>query len=586
MSTALYISGACVRSGLGLTAEEDSAHVIEIEDRPLAKAGAHGSIFRAISVDGRPVSRKLVKWLAGGFPPDLEEILNALRIHLASYPPEERVALSALPLFMFESSRAGKPFHGYLMREVEGINFLDILVQDINTYINLPLETRLRLSLQFVEGMNVLYGCNIIHADLNGQNLMVDLENQKLSIIDIDGAAVGRADNIPFALKFEPGWLAPEIDRQLVGSTRKASATLDTRIDLWSIACGLHYLIFGLSPFFFAASQTDVERYLERYSWPSLKGIEGVELQNQDAFDYFERAYLEVPDLHPLFQQSFQPGYRDPSARINPYQWMRVIRRSLLKISSPPKRTEAAAQVRRYVTLALDDGALTKSEEAFILDQADHLGIPRLDLTRLIEEEFRNWRSSIDDALAKKKGRKTAQPETMGRQIKLFPVSGETAEHHLRAHTAVFLAILLVCLMASLRFRSSQDLASFPPPLTPRSSDAEPTVPGTPVSQTLASAVRRSQVSSRRLSSERLSSEVERLLAEQGYSGIRAKVRKSGKIYLYGIANSAQEQEDIIWTVRTIRRVRKVISHLRLAPQNDSEEITAQQDSSAGFQSH
>jgi len=78
---------------------------------------------------------------------------------------------------------------------------------------------------------------------------------------------------------------------------------------------------------------------LKRYQWPTLRGLAGVELHNTDAFDYFERAYREVPDLHSLFQQSFQSGYSDPSARVDPYQWMRVIRRALLPISSPDDRT-------------------------------------------------------------------------------------------------------------------------------------------------------------------------------------------------------------------------------------------------------
>jgi serine/threonine protein kinase len=573
MSTPLYISGACLRSGLGLASEEDSAHLIEIEDRPLTKAGAHGAIFRVLSIDGRPASHKLVKWLAGGFPPDLKAIVNSLRVNLVSYPPEERASLSALPLFLFESSRNGKPFQGYLMREVDGSNFLDILTEDINAYINLPLRTRLHLSLQFVEGMNVLYGCNIIHADLNGQNLMLNLEKKNLAIIDIDGGAVGKTADIPFALKFEPGWLAPEIDRQLVSSTRRAATVLDTRIDLWSIACGVHYLLFGLSPFFFAASQTEVDKYLERYSWPSLQGIEGIELQNAEAFDYFQRAYLEVPDLHPLFQQSFQAGYSDPSARVSPDQWMRLIRRSLLKISSPENKTEAVAQVRRYLALALDDGALTKSEEGFILDQADHLGVPRLDLTRIIEQEFRNWWSAVDDALAKKRVLKPAQRDAVARQIKLFPQPGARSGYYAprAGRLMVVLAIVLVCLTAALWFRSSQELTPISERIT-TGSEYQEAAPSEPVTrQPAAFAVQPS-----RNAPEPLVSEVRRLLSEQGYSGITARVKKSGKVYLYGAARSTEEKQDIVWTVSTIRRVRKVISHLKIIPQDSNEELAVQ----------
>jgi serine/threonine protein kinase len=577
MSNTLYISGACLRSGLGLTPDENSAHLIELDDRPLPKAGAHGAIFRVRTVDGIRVSGKLVKRISGGFPPDLKDIVNALRVNVGGYPPEERASLCALPLFLFESSLGGEPFDGYLMREVEGRTFLEILTEDINEYINLPLETRLLLCLQFVEGMNVLYGCGIIHTDLNAQNLILDLPRRRLAIIDLDGGAVANTASIPVALKFEPGWLAPEIDRQLVGSTRRAAAVLDTRIDLWSIACGIHHLLFGLSPFFFIANQPDVETYLKRHRWPSLKDLSEIEVQNTEAFDYFERAYAAVPELHPLLQQSFQNGYLDPSLRINPYHWMRVLHRMLLQVSSPGSTAEALKQVRRYLNLTLDEGGLTSGEKEFILDQGKHLGIAQGELERVVEEEVRNWWNAIDEAVtSEKSGQRAPQPEVAPPQsLRAFHSLTGTRGFSL-TKAATIAALLVVCLAASISLNGANDrggamlisrlLAMAAPPQAQAPAQSSPVQPKAPTA-----IVRRPRVAR-----ERLASEVRRLINEQGFARVSAKVRRPGKVYLYGTVSSPEQVEDVVWAVGTIGRVRDVIARLTVKPVRIDEGIDGQ----------
>src|SRR5205823_3571204 len=104
----------------------------------------------------------------------------------------------------------------------------------------------------------------IVHADLNSQNLMIDTTATKLSIIDLDGGAVARSGSIPIVIgkQNEPGWIAPEIFAQLLRTTRKQVMDVSITTDLWSISCGVHYLLFGLSPFFFVAKRPDIKNYL------------------------------------------------------------------------------------------------------------------------------------------------------------------------------------------------------------------------------------------------------------------------------------------------------------------------------------
>src|SRR5229473_5977009 len=106
--------------------------------------------------------------------------------------------------------------------------------------------------------MNILYSLTIVHADINGQNLMIDMGGRQLAIIDLDGGAVAKTGTAPVVIgKCEPGWLAPEIMSQLAKTIKQQKIEVNIKADLWSIACGIHHLLFGLSPFFFIASQPD-----------------------------------------------------------------------------------------------------------------------------------------------------------------------------------------------------------------------------------------------------------------------------------------------------------------------------------------
>ncbi len=77
------------------------------------------------------------------------------------------------------------------------------------------------------------------------------------------------------------------------------------------------------------AKQPEVERYLRSYTWPQLRGVNGIQMQNARAFPYYEWAYQQVPELHRLLQLSFQQGYRNPSHRPTAYQWIQHLERQL-----------------------------------------------------------------------------------------------------------------------------------------------------------------------------------------------------------------------------------------------------------------
>jgi len=210
------------------------------------------------------------------------------------------------------------------MRRVTGKTLHKILDDEkaLNAYINLPWAKRIELCRQFVEGMHILYSLRIVHADLDGHNLMIDMAQGMLAIIDLDGGTVAGMGLTPATIgKWEPGWLAPEIMAKLVQTTAHQQIPVGIAVDLWATACGVHYLLFGMPPFFFMAQQAQVADYLARYTWPQLHGLQGIATQNMPVFGYYERASQQSPARR-LMEFAFQRGYLDPAQRPTAYQWL------------------------------------------------------------------------------------------------------------------------------------------------------------------------------------------------------------------------------------------------------------------------
>jgi serine/threonine protein kinase len=319
-------SAACIASGLSNRPWENQCQTIQVADQPIARGG-QGEIYPAERLDDHNGSELLAKIFYQDFPPSLPEMIAAIRANNARYGIEKCPALRALPLLLFRGTLQGQPVQGYIMRRVRGKTLHQILddVHDLNAYINLPWTNRLELCRQFVEGMHILYSLRIVHADLNGQNLMIDMAQGQLAIIDLDGGTVAGTGLTPVTIgKLEPGWLAPEIMMKLAQTTARQQIPVGIAVDLWATACGVHHLLLGLAPFFFMAQQAQIADYLSRYTWPQLRGLQGISTHNAPAFGYYERVYQQNP-VKRLLEFAFQRGYLDPAQRPTAYQWLQEL---------------------------------------------------------------------------------------------------------------------------------------------------------------------------------------------------------------------------------------------------------------------
>src|SRR5258708_5509750 len=332
----------------GLSSDRAHCPTATIELEAVAvDGGGQGEIFRVLRTDSRSVADVVAKVFSDGFPDTLLDTLRTVRtdtqLNIAS-----RAALQGLPLFAFDGVVAGRGrVNGYLMRRVPGQSFSSIVDNHHSEYVQLPLASRLTIASHFVDGMSALYALTIVHADLNGQNLLVDMRRCGLNIIDIDGGAVARNEQVPVVCgKPEPGWLAPEVWRQFGKSASQRQVTVALTADLWSIACGVHHLLFGVAPFFFMDAYSAIPSYLHRYKWPQLTGLGAIGTRNAFYFGRYQQMLGEVPDLLALFRRCFQDGFEVPAQRLSPSHWEHAITGELKRRGLPVPRPVIHAAAR------------------------------------------------------------------------------------------------------------------------------------------------------------------------------------------------------------------------------------------------
>lgn len=312
-------------------------YFIEIEDQNFDKGG-QAPIYKVLKIDDKEIEEELlVKHFESGIPNNLRQIVKVISDNDKKYKISECIALRSLPLFLFEGHANGKPFHGYVMRKMKGKTFDKILKYELQYYLKLSIKDRIKLCFQFTEGMNILYQLTIIHADINSKNLMIDIENKTLSIIDLDGGAVAERRQIPTVFGkpvTDFHWMAPEIFSQY-----KKGEKIEVNIsaDEWSTACGIHYLLFGMSPYFFITKEYDIEKYLKTYKWPKWPYGNDIDTINEDWFRYYESVYKKVPNLHEFLEHSFNKGYFKENNRISTAIWELTLKRNVCYLDEVPK---------------------------------------------------------------------------------------------------------------------------------------------------------------------------------------------------------------------------------------------------------
>lgn len=318
---------------------------IEI-DKNSSKEGGFGFVYKSLKVDSTPNTLLAIKvFKDNGVADQSYETINNLITKIDSLNETKLpISLLCLPHFSFEGILENKKIKGYatiyLKKEYHTIS--DILggvpveqngklvylngnvKKDFSlkqSFFRQDLKSRLELAKQLVDGMNILSEVGFIHADINTDNLFINIQKNEIVIIDYDsGAITTSTQDMPTTWGKQNSWTAPEIRKQLQDGTKNIKVNIHT--DKFSIIMAIFEgLLFAKSPYTFMKNlaTANIESYFKSYKWPEIPKNESY-CRQADFTSFIDNISVvekEVPNLVKIFKLSFQDGYFNVNNRIS-----------------------------------------------------------------------------------------------------------------------------------------------------------------------------------------------------------------------------------------------------------------------------
>jgi serine/threonine protein kinase len=334
-----------------LNSEFDAVKSIEIDNNPF-DSGAFGEVYFCNTVNGviiyTPQVLKIFIDDGSGSAKRGYETIKKLQDQIINHnnylkqrsekPIQQINSLGALPQFSYEGIMSGKKVIGYsanLLSKIDWMLFgqifneedLDKRKQLRNNFYNLPIEHRLKMAYDLVEGFSHLEQMKFIYADLNPKNFFVNEKEGKLCLIDFEGGAIN--DN-PETFGKPGEWLAPEIQEQLLNSNSPI-IKVDLNTDTWAVAIAIHFMLFNFHPLFFLKirGKKEMQQYFKKHKWFTAdKSSLNFRTELEGIYDWYIdklKSYIPTPLLN-AFSETINNGYTNPNKRLSYRQWLNVLK--------------------------------------------------------------------------------------------------------------------------------------------------------------------------------------------------------------------------------------------------------------------
>lgn len=286
-----------------LTDLHDPARVFDATLGRRLGGGAQAEVF-SVRISGRSIDTRRPWVLKRYHSPASREHLLGFTRYVQRYPDlHDREHLS-LPEIVVEDEGGHL---GCLMPRLEG-EPLDAGDRVYDAIHRLGLAGRLRLAAGLAGLCARLHRHGVVAADLSEPNVLVDVQDQEVRLLDLEGggvlsSALGpdyRPELAPLVRgRFERSFLAPELvlDEDCLPSLES---------DRWSLTVLLHYLLFaGLDPYFTEPTFTEIAA--NPVHWPP-SGNADPALPGWSAFHDSERRRLGA-----LLTRRFRAAFDGPS---------------------------------------------------------------------------------------------------------------------------------------------------------------------------------------------------------------------------------------------------------------------------------
>lgn len=150
-------------------------------------------------------------------------------------------------------------------------NLRDLLKEDARG-AGLPLPAVKAYARQMFIGLKHLQDCQIVHADLKPDNILVSRDNKTLKLCDLGTAADKRDNTEPTPYLVSRFYRAPEI---ILGME------IGYPIDMWAIGCTIYELWTGKILFPGMSNNQMIKVFMECLGWPSEKHLKKGQLSGQ-----------------------------------------------------------------------------------------------------------------------------------------------------------------------------------------------------------------------------------------------------------------------------------------------------------------
>ncbi|ALL68282.1 Putative ATPase [Paraburkholderia caribensis MBA4] len=221
----------------------------------------------------------------------------------------------------------------------------------------LPIEQLLGVSLSIATAVAAAHAAGLIHRDISADNVLVDLESNKASLIGfgnaIDSQEALDADAEQELLITTYAYLAPEL-------TGRINRPTDSRCDIYSIGCVLYQLVAGVLPFVDGDLLGSLHSHLTsvpptlyqvRPDVPEVFSALVAKLIAKDAND----RYLSTESLVSDLERCKSELHRTGQISLFPLDHGNISRRLNL-VSQPYGMHEAANEIERIFELVVERG--------------------------------------------------------------------------------------------------------------------------------------------------------------------------------------------------------------------------------------
>jgi hypothetical protein len=250
--------------------------------------------------------------------------------------------LRGMPFWMGKVKSGKDQTIALVSHDLDALGFVQLhrlLEQDLHKYFSLDFRERVKLAASFALSYAILEKLHFLHADINSENLFVNLQTAEALLIDFDAGVLRlRGNEIPKS----PGKPNEFLPLELKSATGADVTKFNEAAELWSVGFMVSTLIFGIHPLFFLShlSRSVISEYLARHKWPEINLHSKISYVLHNPVKQKQKAvrnYLHFvrhdlgdferlrPKAFSLLQQFINEGALHPEKRPSASKWVRAL---------------------------------------------------------------------------------------------------------------------------------------------------------------------------------------------------------------------------------------------------------------------